>query len=726
MDHSRPHSPPLYLHRLHTYIGYLRRCSRASVPPQRASEERVPGRPNSRLSACQEVWGMPLSRRKFMGTVAAGTLAGGLAGAARSQAARPRNVLFIMTDQQPTATLGCYGNPLDPTPNLDGLARSAVRYRTCCPSGFPCSPARASMLTGLYPHAHGVVTNDVPLTDEVPSMGFLLQSAGLATGYFGKWHLGGHMYRLEGEDSVERGHWRYRRVPSDQGFRFEKVPGGVGEDQPQLGFETWRGGWLHYKDYLRRSGLGELVEQHPTVGNHNDLPSAPEGQHMVSLIPQEHHMAAFFAEEAESFILGSARAGQAFGAVVSFYGPHLPVAPPKPWDTRYSLDDVSLPANIHDDLSGKPLRQRMNTRCHVAPRWSEDQFRDYIRRYYGYSAYIDQQIGRVLRALETAGVADETLVIFTADHGDMMAGHGFIFKMGTCGYEELFNVPLLVRAPGVSAEGTGSDALVGQVDLLPTILEWLGEDAAEGMHGESFLGQTAEPGRPFRRRLFSDSIDHSIVTRDRRHKFVLNWRNRDLDELYDLQADPGELDNLVDRKPGEAERHRHYIEEWLTETDHPYRSVVLSEAAKEARAALVEARPEVSHFRDLGDGRIEMSVTWHVDAPIEDDIDHWCFTQFLNPDYGTDGTIAFRMTPWPETPTSQWRAGEAYTVGPVVIDIPDSAGPGDYDVVCGLYNPDEQRGPGALAGGHGNRVQVGRLVIEGTGEGITEVRYVPE
>ena len=149
-----------------------------------------------------------ISRRKFLQTLAVGSAAAaGFSCSGRDKSKGPPNLLVIMTDQQPVSTLGCYGNPLNPTPHLDRLAETGTRFTNFYIGAFPCSPSRATMLTGCYPQRHGVTTNNVVLSDEIPSLGFLLRDAGRATAYFGKSHLGGYMYRNTPNRKPYQGRW---------------------------------------------------------------------------------------------------------------------------------------------------------------------------------------------------------------------------------------------------------------------------------------------------------------------------------------------------------------------------------------------------------------------------------------------------------------------------------------------------------------------------------------
>lgn len=517
-----------------------------------------------------------ISRRTFLKTAVGTAITASTLGCNLfTSKERPMNVVFIMTDQQPSSTLGCYGNPLNPTPNLDRLARTGMRFSNFHISAFPCSPSRASMLTGLYPQKHGVITNNIPLEDKIPSLGFIMRDSGRDTGYFGKGHLKGHMYRNMPWRKPFNGSWFWNRIPDEQEYKFEQVEGGLGEDHPQLGFATWAGGWKNYHDYLRSVGLGDLLRERPIPGNHNDLPNTGRDEHRYSLLPEEHHMASFFAQEAVEFIRSQHEKNQPFGMVLSFYGPHLPVAPPRPWDEKYSLDQCPLPPNHHDALEKKPIEQKNNAVCYMLPNWEESQFRDYIRRYYGYCAYIDKQIGRVLDTLTECGLDDNTIVIFTSDHGDMIAAHGFIYKMDTCCYQELANVPFIIRVPGLTERGAVSRSLVESVDILPTLIDLLGLPGLKGLHGNSFRKILSDPNTSFRDRVFIHWNGPSFITFDGRWKYALHTRSK-IDELYDLKEDPGEMKNLAqEAKFTEIlKKKRQEIFSWLQETGYPYADVI--------------------------------------------------------------------------------------------------------------------------------------------------------
>jgi len=495
----------------------------------------------------------------------------------RSTRTRP-NILYVMTDQQPSSCIGAYGNPIIQTPAIDELARSGCAFNQFYITAFACSPSRASMFSGRYAHNHGVVQNDILFDEKVPCLGDICQAAGYDTGYFGKWHLGGNMYRgVELSNRPGFGdNWHYRLVRAEDGFTYKPVSGGFGEDKPQHGFATWAGGWKNYHEYLHEVGLGDLLEKNKLLGNHQDLPSGKEGTHIHSLLPEEHHMDAFLAKRTERFIRDHAAGDRPWCAVLSFYGPHLPVAPPKPWDTMYSLDQVTLPANHLDTLEGKPAGQKNNKRCYVLPRWNDDQYKDYIRRYWGYCSYIDKQIGRVFNALRETSQWDNTIVVFTTDHGDMVGAHGMIYKLGSCGYEELYHIPTIVRIPGVTKPGSRIDALASNIDLLPTLLDASHIQQPDGIDGKSLLRLLQGKTTRHRDVIFASNFDNVFICCDGRYKYVINRRGDHVNELYDLQTDPGELKNLAydPVHKNTADTMIQLILHWLRDTHHPYAELI--------------------------------------------------------------------------------------------------------------------------------------------------------
>jgi hypothetical protein len=208
------------------------------------------------------------------------------------------------------------------------------------------------------------------------------------------------------------------------------------------------------------------------------------------------------------------------------------------------------------------------------PAWTEQEYREIIAHYYGFVSYIDAQVGVILDALEESGQVDNTIVVFTTDHGDLTGAHGMIFKAMVM-YEELIRVPLIVRYPGVVPPGSVCTDYTHSIDLMPTLLEWAGAPVPEGVEGESLRGVLEDGQALDRDAAFSSFPALGIQTRmirTDRWKYCLNWRPRQVDELYDLESDPHETINLAG-DPGHeaiADELRGRILQWMESIGDPW------------------------------------------------------------------------------------------------------------------------------------------------------------
>jgi len=566
------------------------------------------------------------------------------------------------------------------------------------------------------------MTNDILFDEKVPTLGQLCKAQGYDTAYVGKWHLGGNMYRgrKRGKKNWFDGNWHFKTQPDpERGFKTVPAEGGLGEDGSQHGFGLWIGGWKHFQQWLRDQGQVELAKKHP--GNHNALPSTPEGKHMVSLLGEDYHMAKFFCDETIEFIQGPKRKEQPFCAVLSFYGPHLPVCPPEPWDKMYPLDTIPLPESNRDTLANKPFRQRNNRRCYMGGgRWTDEQFKDYIARYWGYTSYIDHQMGRVLKALDDAGLTEDTIVLFTTDHGDMVGAHGFIYKQ-MAGYEELMHCPLMIRYDKMLAPGTTVSRTVETVDILPTLLDMAGAPHPKGIEGRSALPLMLGKDDPHWQDVAVCEMSGAVMVKTGDWKFTYHWQGRDLDELYNLKIDPHEMTNLA-VKPEHAKRveeMQELILEWADRTRHPFGHLLRK--AKDQRLVIRDVTPIVNSLTYTGNGKLRIDLAWDVKDELDKDTPYWTFVHFVP---RRTRKIAFRLTKWPEKPTTEWKPGATYQLGQFDIPIPKTAPSGMYDVRVGLYNPKLRKSP-RLRSGATNYGVVGELRIEKRGGQAVSSEFLP-
>lgn len=486
------------------------------------------------------------------------------------------SILLFMCDQLNAAALGCYGGPF-PTPNLDRLAGEGVRFTDAtCP--YPvCSPSRASLVTGLYPHAHGIVYNvnrrdypaiSVPPTQEgikladVTTEG-LLHAAGYRTHHYGKWHLLDE--DLPYYPDMYGEHHEYAREMRE---RFESV-----RAAPRESWMDWYGWALP----TRRSGpMREAVAALGDRWADARLADFVTKIGRLEMAPEETFDARVADHAAERL---RAVGADPFMLTCSFNWPHDPNVVPSPYYEAIDPDAIPLPANREH----REPRFEENWSRRIVADLGEAASREVLRVYHATVKLVDDGVGRVLSALEAAGRAGDTIVVFTADHGDMAGGHGMVWKSTHAFYDEIVRVPMLIRWPGRIEPGV-SGAAANLVDLMPTLLELAGQTAPEGAQGESLapllLGEAGEDA--FRPYAFSERVHANaantraiepgatfgVMVRGQGWKYV---RYEDGDEyLYDLARDPGETRNLA-REGAQAARKAglvREIEAWLDATGY--------------------------------------------------------------------------------------------------------------------------------------------------------------
>jgi arylsulfatase A-like enzyme len=477
----------------------------------------------------------------------------------KPEARRP-NILLVTTDQQRADSIGAYGNDVCRTPNLDRLAAAGTRFSSARTQHPYSQPSRASLLTGRHPSSTGVFTNGVDLPADMAEAGLasLLANAGYATAIFGKAQFAtafpalpsGSPESLAGSAAVDPD-WHGPYAGFD---RAELVLFGHNVPlMPLAGSWNWCFGpppfGLHYARFLFRDGFAKGVERLRLMQPEAAGLTFEANQTWPNQLPAEDHWNTWVADRAVEWIRG--RSAPWF-AWVSFPDPHHPMDPPAPWSRMYTPADVAhrLPRADPAELAGKPplhaywakgfagtpLRWRNPGGANLKPL----ELAAMTAGYYGMVSHVDHEVGRLLGALDETGQADDTLVVFTSDHGDYLGEHLQVFK-GPLPYEGLLRVPLILRGPGVDA-GRVVDDPVGLIDVAPTLLSRAGCEVPPGVDG---------------RRLDDLPRDHVITENDhraglrvhiltltgRRHKLSWYADREDTGELYDLQEDPRELVN---------------------------------------------------------------------------------------------------------------------------------------------------------------------------------------
>ena len=451
-----------------------------------------------------------------------------------SASERP-NILWICTDQQRYDTIGALGNPYVRTPNIDRLvAHGAAFTHAYCQSPI-CTPSRASFLTGLYPSTlHASMNGNDYWAGAAPLVTKLLADAGYDCGLVGKLHLSAAIGRIE-------------RRPPDDGYRVFEWSHDPGDKWPE---------GHAYKEWLRAQGydLGEL---------RRDPASIPPALHQTTWCTD---VTIRFVEEHAP---GTERAAQPWLMSLNCFDPHPPFDPPHEYMAHFDPDQMPGPLFRESDLENQQKLASVIFQS-KARRPEEFDAKRVQAAYYAMIELIDDNVGRLLAALERTGQRENTLIVFTSDHGEALGDHGLLQK-GCRLYEGLTRVPLLFCWPGHVQAGLGSDALVELVDVVPTLLDLAGLPYPARMHGRSLLRimtGSADPAyhRDFVRAEYYQAlggriragfpIEHATMGRDRRYKLVV-YHGHEPGELFDLQEDPGEFVNLWD-DPGHA-RVRHEL-----------------------------------------------------------------------------------------------------------------------------------------------------------------------
>jgi arylsulfatase len=456
---------------------------------------------------------------------------------------RPPNLLFIFTDEQRYDTMAAYGNHRIETPNLDRLASESVVFERAYVTQSVCTPSRSSIMTGLYPHSNGCLENNIPLPDEISCLPEMIAPGTYTTAYHGKWHLGDEIFCQHGFGewrSIEDNYARYYSEGRDRDVR-----------------STYHQ-WLIENRFEPRNG---------TIF----------GRGEAARLPEAYGKPAYLAREASRFVRQHAH--RPFVLFVNFLEPHMPFFGPR--DEQYDPASVALPPNFEARPGqDQPLKTRLFERAYLARGHSglslktEADWRRMVANYWGLCSLVDTHVGTILDTLADCGLGENTIVVYTSDHGDMMGSHRLIAKC--VAFEEAIRVPLLVRLPGQHA-GARVETPVSQIDLVPTLLDLMGQPVPEGLEGASLrpqiegraetppddvfvewnghnnglgdvIGQVSIP-EPLRElatkgEIISAITDplRTVITPD---GWKLNCSPRGEHELYNLNEDPFETQNLA-------------------------------------------------------------------------------------------------------------------------------------------------------------------------------------
>ncbi|MCL4507822.1 MAG: sulfatase-like hydrolase/transferase [Chloroflexi bacterium] len=474
------------------------------------------------------------------------------------------NILFITTDQQHYDTLGVM-NPRIHTPALDRLAREGARYTRAYCTNPTCSPSRSSMITGLYPAWHHCWAIGVKLPEDVPTVGDIFSANGYETVLIGKAHFQ-PLKSQPGSESLEC-QPTLRDLDFWRGFHgswygFDHV-----ETARMHGNESHAG--QHYAIWMEEKGLHNwrdyFQQWPPDPGDKYRGPYYMRDAQAWDL-PEEFHHTHWIGERTVAHIERCAAADKPFFLWASFFDPHPPYTLPEPWASMYDPAGMQPGALLPGEFDHMPPQFARTLQEH--PDYSDysepggqglhgfhshlhtrEELQRSMATYYGMLSLIDAEVGRILAALDRLHLAENTLVVFTTDHGHFLGQHGLIAK-GAFHYEDLLRVPMIVRQPGVVPAGVVSDALQSQIDYAPTFLSAAGLPVPGLMQGVSQLDVwrgAAESARDHAliENRHNPTTVHLRTYVNQRYKLTV-YRGADTGELFDLQDDPQERCNRWD------------------------------------------------------------------------------------------------------------------------------------------------------------------------------------
>ena len=461
-----------------------------------------------------------------------------------------KNILLLFTDQHRQDCLGCYGNPVVRTPNIDRLAHNGIRFNNAFTPTPVCTPARTSLQTGLWAHNHKLMYNTGTNSernggpnDPESSIQFfseLLKQKEWQLANIGKWHIGTEINK-----------------PSAHGY--EELP-----YYPEYGYPS---NHKHYIDYLRKQGVNgfNLIKEVRDPSGMLRYSAMQEGSQSAS-IP------AYLAGQTVDVIERFANSDKPFFISCNFWGPHGPHNIMKRHYEMYDdAPDIEPWPNFDCDLSDKPGMIRKHGEFWKTQWFTRENLPKLIAKYYGYITLIDEEIGRILKTLENTDELDRTLIIFSADHGSGVGSYR-TWDKGYGMYDTTNRIPMIFSHPSINP-GV-SDAFVTLLDFAPTFLEIAGCGVPKEMEGVSLLPILKEEQKTVRE-------DHIIteqfglhfgfwqrMVRTQSSKFIFNPLA--IDEFYDLESDPYETKNIadsIDKK--QLNRFKEMLHQWMKDTHDP-------------------------------------------------------------------------------------------------------------------------------------------------------------
>jgi arylsulfatase A-like enzyme len=439
------------------------------------------------------------------------------------------NLLFIWTDQQRFDTMKAYGNDKIKTPNLDKLAGRSIVFKRAYVTQPVCTPSRSTIMTGLYPHTSGCIENNIPLKEGIKTVPELINDPEYKSAYMGKWHLGNEVFVQQGFDewyAIEDGYYKHYSINRDRDVK--------------SAYHNW------------------LIEK----GVKPDVTNGRFSRGLASKLPIEQGKPKFLEEKAIEFM--EKNRDNPFVLYVNYLEPHAPFT--STLNGFHNIEDLIIP---DDGVEFDSLTYRNMLRSFSKDKLNPEKQAEFVQRYWGLVSKVDMSVGKIMDKLKELGLDDNTLVVFTSDHGEMLGSHSL--KSKRYAYDESSRVPLMVKLPGSQTQRIVEEP-VGHIDVVPTILDYMGYETDEPLQGKSLVdvlngGELKDnyvyfEMAPLIGILKPKMVDDDIVSRMQLSKDEINeifyahyravvspdgWKmvvsDKDKNQLYNLSEDPQEYDN---------------------------------------------------------------------------------------------------------------------------------------------------------------------------------------
>ena len=469
------------------------------------------------------------------------------------------NIIFILTDQHRLSGISAYGETPCRTPNIDRLANEGVLFKNAYTVYPVCSPARGTLQTGVYPHTHGITSNTHEvgcsvheLEDRPELLPRRLLAAGYGAGFTGKWHLGSEKTStFQGSNKPSS--------PSRIGYEGQDFAGHGGAGQAYPAYLEW----LHSKGHK----LGVKPWNEPTTMIRNGIGELT--------VPTEATVPAYLVDNVIEMAQSFTGRNLPYFVSLNFWGPHGPYLATKEFLDWYA--DVVIPPWPNYEWPSRDIPGPHHLKIH----WDHESltWNDWamaVKYYYARVSMIDSQIGRLYNWLEKSGELENTVLIFTADHGETLGSHGGLLDKGWHHFEETHHVPLIIRFPDGSHAGKRVAEFASIADMYPTILDFAGGDYDQNkIHGTSLLPLINGETTNWRDCVVTEFLGLGNVATSMKMlrmgnlKYGCNLTGQD--ELYDLEKDPHEMNNLIDDPEyvDDVKMLKVKLKKWMQETDDP-------------------------------------------------------------------------------------------------------------------------------------------------------------